>query len=230
MRSRTGAVVIANVGTALTIDAVSASGRHRGGAIVPGPATMVASLLSRHTRHPPPRAAAAVPDRARCSPPTPRAPWPRARCSPPRHSSIARCVEAQRELKGRPRAVPHRRRGARLAALFEESRPASCPTSCCAAWRSSRRSEDRSARRICYTRASRACRLTPSFASQPRVLRVVAVACARGGAAARVAQGGRAAAATGERGPAGGVRQWQLRHRRSLCHQRACRARTSDLE
>jgi type III pantothenate kinase len=38
--------VIANVGTALTIDAVSAAGRHRGGAIVPGPATMVASLLS----------------------------------------------------------------------------------------------------------------------------------------------------------------------------------------
>jgi type III pantothenate kinase len=41
-----GAVVVANVGTALTIDAVAASGRHRGGAIVPGPATMVASLLS----------------------------------------------------------------------------------------------------------------------------------------------------------------------------------------
>lgn len=38
--------VIANVGTALTIDAVSAGGRHRGGAIVPGPKTMVASLLS----------------------------------------------------------------------------------------------------------------------------------------------------------------------------------------
>jgi type III pantothenate kinase len=38
--------VIANVGTALTIDAVSARGLHRGGAIVPGPATMVASLLS----------------------------------------------------------------------------------------------------------------------------------------------------------------------------------------
>ena len=38
--------VIANVGTALTIDAVSANGRHRGGAIAPGPATMVASLLS----------------------------------------------------------------------------------------------------------------------------------------------------------------------------------------
>ena len=38
--------VIANVGTALTIDAVSASGRHRGGAIVPGPETMVESLLN----------------------------------------------------------------------------------------------------------------------------------------------------------------------------------------
>jgi type III pantothenate kinase len=43
-RGRTA--VIANVGTALTIDAVSASGRHRGGAIVPGPRTMVESLLS----------------------------------------------------------------------------------------------------------------------------------------------------------------------------------------
>jgi type III pantothenate kinase len=38
--------VIANVGTALTIDVVTASGRHRGGAIVPGPAAMVESLLS----------------------------------------------------------------------------------------------------------------------------------------------------------------------------------------
>jgi type III pantothenate kinase len=43
-RGRTA--VIANVGTALTIDVVTASGRHRGGAIVPGPETMVASLLS----------------------------------------------------------------------------------------------------------------------------------------------------------------------------------------
>ena len=41
-----GPVVIANVGTALTIDAVSALGRHRGGAIIPGPATMIASMLS----------------------------------------------------------------------------------------------------------------------------------------------------------------------------------------
>jgi type III pantothenate kinase len=40
------AVVIANVGTALTIDAVTARGRHRGGAIVPGPAVMVESLLA----------------------------------------------------------------------------------------------------------------------------------------------------------------------------------------
>ena len=39
-------VLFAMVGTALTIDLVEASGRHRGGAIVPGPATMVESLLS----------------------------------------------------------------------------------------------------------------------------------------------------------------------------------------
>jgi type III pantothenate kinase len=43
-RSRT--VVIANVGTALTIDVVTASGRHRGGAIIPGPRAMVESLLA----------------------------------------------------------------------------------------------------------------------------------------------------------------------------------------
>ena len=40
------AVVIANVGTALTIDAVSSNGRHRGGAIIPGPKVMVESLLA----------------------------------------------------------------------------------------------------------------------------------------------------------------------------------------
>ena len=39
-------VLLAMVGTALTIDLVTAEGRHLGGAIVPGPATMVASLLS----------------------------------------------------------------------------------------------------------------------------------------------------------------------------------------
>ncbi len=44
--ARGRAVLIANVGTALTVDAVSANGRHLGGAIIPGPETMVASLLS----------------------------------------------------------------------------------------------------------------------------------------------------------------------------------------
>ncbi|HLA73522.1 MAG TPA: type III pantothenate kinase [Steroidobacteraceae bacterium] len=41
-----GAVVVANIGTALTIDAVTAAGKHLGGAIVPGPSTMIESLLS----------------------------------------------------------------------------------------------------------------------------------------------------------------------------------------
>jgi type III pantothenate kinase len=45
-KARGGHVLVANVGTALTIDLVSASGRHRGGAIVPGPATMISSLLA----------------------------------------------------------------------------------------------------------------------------------------------------------------------------------------
>ncbi|MEO8016786.1 MAG: type III pantothenate kinase [Pseudomonadota bacterium] len=43
-RGRTA--VIANVGTALTVDAVTAKGRHRGGAIIPGPEAMVQTLLS----------------------------------------------------------------------------------------------------------------------------------------------------------------------------------------
>ncbi len=43
-RGRT--VVFANAGTALTIDTVTADGRHRGGVIVPGPGTMVESLLA----------------------------------------------------------------------------------------------------------------------------------------------------------------------------------------
>jgi type III pantothenate kinase len=41
-----GAVVVANIGTALTIDAVTAAGKHLGGAIVPGPSTMIESLLA----------------------------------------------------------------------------------------------------------------------------------------------------------------------------------------
>jgi type III pantothenate kinase len=40
------AVLVANIGTALTLDGVSARGRHLGGAIVPGPAFMVDSLLA----------------------------------------------------------------------------------------------------------------------------------------------------------------------------------------
>ncbi len=35
-----------SVGTALTVDLVTAAGRHRGGAIIPGPITMVESLLA----------------------------------------------------------------------------------------------------------------------------------------------------------------------------------------
>lgn len=40
-------VCVVNVGTAMTIDLVDGSGLHRGGAIVPGPALMVDSLLTK---------------------------------------------------------------------------------------------------------------------------------------------------------------------------------------
>ncbi len=40
-------VCVVNVGTAITIDLVDGSGRHHGGAIVPGPALMVSSLLTQ---------------------------------------------------------------------------------------------------------------------------------------------------------------------------------------
>ena len=40
------AALVVNVGTAMTIDAVTARGRHLGGAIAPGPALMYESLLS----------------------------------------------------------------------------------------------------------------------------------------------------------------------------------------
>jgi type III pantothenate kinase len=43
--ARARSAVVANAGTALTLDAVSAGGRHLGGAIVPGPAVMVAALI-----------------------------------------------------------------------------------------------------------------------------------------------------------------------------------------
>jgi len=39
------AVCVVDVGTALTVDFVARDGRHRGGAIVPGPGLMIASLL-----------------------------------------------------------------------------------------------------------------------------------------------------------------------------------------
>ena len=41
-----GPVCVVSVGTAMTIDAVDADGRHHGGVIVPGPQLMVASLFS----------------------------------------------------------------------------------------------------------------------------------------------------------------------------------------
>jgi type III pantothenate kinase len=41
-------VVVVSVGTAVTVDLVDKTGRHRGGSILPGPALMVSSLL-RHT-------------------------------------------------------------------------------------------------------------------------------------------------------------------------------------
>ena len=40
-------VLIAGIGTALTLDLLDAGGHHRGGAIVPGPKLMVESLLTR---------------------------------------------------------------------------------------------------------------------------------------------------------------------------------------
>lgn len=44
--AKSRAALVVNVGTALTIDLVDAQGRHHGGAIAPGPDTMIASLLS----------------------------------------------------------------------------------------------------------------------------------------------------------------------------------------
>ena len=40
-------VCVVSIGTAMTVDLVDGSGRHRGGAIVPGPALMVSSLLTQ---------------------------------------------------------------------------------------------------------------------------------------------------------------------------------------
>jgi type III pantothenate kinase len=69
------AVVVVDVGTAMTLDFLAASGRHLGGAIVPGPELMIQSLLLRtggigRRAAPAGRAAspAAVPRRARRAP------------------------------------------------------------------------------------------------------------------------------------------------------------------
>jgi type III pantothenate kinase len=43
--ARARSAVVANAGTALTVDAVSAAGRHLGGAIIPGAAAMIGALI-----------------------------------------------------------------------------------------------------------------------------------------------------------------------------------------
>ena len=110
------AVVVANVGTALTIDAVdgerpSSRRRHRAGARDHG-----RKPAGRHPWHPPPRAAAASHRRVRCSPPTPRA--RSAAGSHVRRRGVHRSRGGRGGRgDGRPaRAVPHRRRGAGPAA------------------------------------------------------------------------------------------------------------------
>lgn len=44
-QARARSAVVANAGTALTIDAVSSGGRHLGGAIIPGTAAMIAGII-----------------------------------------------------------------------------------------------------------------------------------------------------------------------------------------
>jgi type III pantothenate kinase len=99
-----GAFVIANVGTALTIDAVSASGRHRGGAIMPGPSTMVESLLSG--THGIRRRASGDRAKARSLFSTDTASALAAGSMFAAAAFIDRAlIEAQRELKGRPQLL-----------------------------------------------------------------------------------------------------------------------------
>lgn len=61
-RHVTGAVCVADIGTALTIDTVAADGRHLGGLIAPGPMTMVAAVLEK---------TAQIRDGGDAAPPTP---------------------------------------------------------------------------------------------------------------------------------------------------------------
>ena len=58
------ALCIVDIGTAMTIDLVDASGRHRGGLLVPGPTLMVEALL-RHTAGIRRRAGGRAPSRSR---------------------------------------------------------------------------------------------------------------------------------------------------------------------
>lgn len=56
-------MVVWDLGTAATLDAVDAEGQHLGGMILPGPATMLAAL-GRHTELPVPRGPGAADERA----------------------------------------------------------------------------------------------------------------------------------------------------------------------
>ena len=82
-------VLVVGVGTALTLDLLGARGRHFGGAIIPAPQLMIATLLQRLPGYSAvPRVAAAV--RAGClrAPPAMRS--ARGRSTLRRHSSTVR--------------------------------------------------------------------------------------------------------------------------------------------
>ena len=117
--------VIANVGTALTIDAVTGERspsrrRHRSRTRDHG-----REPARRHAWHSPPRAAAARARVARrCSPPTPRARWPRARMFAAA-AFIDRAVRrsAASSCRARPLLILTGGAAPALAALSEESGP-----------------------------------------------------------------------------------------------------------
>ena len=117
--ARGRAAVIANVGTALTIDAVTAGGRHRGGAIIPGPKVMVESLLAG--THGIRRRAQGGDDSVRSLFATDTASALAAGSRFAAAAFIDRAVaEAARTIRGRPVAVPDRRRGADAQAPSRE--------------------------------------------------------------------------------------------------------------
>ena len=218
--------LIANIGTALTLDAVTGNGRHLGGAIAPGPATMTASLLAgthgirRRARG----AVAGRPVRAPCLHATPHARSRAGPIMPPRHSSTAPCrrpaprsarrplliltggagnsCDLYRESGARgagPGAARARGPRARIATghLLHSRLACVSPSSCCS-WSISRSSRGRS--------GSRPGSATPGFT-----------------------QGGRAAPAACHRNLTD-RRQWQLRHRGAVRHQRTRGARAPDVD